>query len=104
MLKRKKPLKRTQWKRGLTGARLSQVSETRKRYAYKYKEARLAYMQAHPVCEACGIANSEQLHHKKGRGRNYINIDTFMAVCHTCHTYIHAHPAESYEKGWMIKR
>lgn len=43
-----------------------------------------------------------QVHHK--RGRRYNDLDLLLDVCLQCHAYLHAHPAESYERGWMIRR
>ena len=42
------------------------------------------------------------IHHKAGRGRFYLDVSTFMAVCRECHDYIHKWPKESREKGWLI--
>lgn len=54
-----------------------------------------------PVCEG----NVEQIHHRKGRDGELLTDPTYLlAVCFPCHTYIHAHPQESYDKGWMVRR
>ena len=42
------------------------------------------------------------IHHKAGRGRFYLDVDTWMGVCRECHDYIHKWPKESREKGWLI--
>jgi hypothetical protein len=47
----------------------------------------------------------EQIHHRKGRdGELLTNPEYLLPLCEPCHTYIHAHPAESYERGWMVRR
>lgn len=43
-------------------------------------------------------------HHRKGRGKLLCDVAFFLPVCETCHTFIHAHPALSYKRGWMVKR
>lgn len=74
----------------------------------KYREETVPYiLSSRPHCEKCSTARSGEVHHKKGRGTNnsLLNYEPFlMAVCSPCHRYIHAHPQESYENGWMIKR
>lgn len=46
------------------------------------------------------------LHHRKGRINNQpSNLITLCGSGSTgCHGYVHAHPWESYEQGWMIRR
>lgn len=29
--------------------------------------------------------------------------ENLLAVCAACHHYIHTHPAESYERGWLTR-
>lgn len=61
-------------------------------------------------CEAlaqCGphpIPRSTEIHHKKGRGKYLLDVSTWMAVSRTGHDWIHAHPKEAYEKGYMLPR
>jgi hypothetical protein len=44
-------------------------------------------------------------HHKKGRvGPDVDNVEHTLDCCHACHVYVHANPAESYERGWMERR
>lgn len=52
-------------------------------------------------------------HHRQGRTPITLDDDTEIDVddaehtldlCYPCHLYVHAHPAESYESGWMIRR
>jgi hypothetical protein len=43
-------------------------------------------------------------HHRLMRSHGGTNdLDNLMWVCDGCHTYIHNHPKESYEKGWLIR-
>lgn len=47
----------------------------------------------------------DQVHHRKGRdGELLTNPEYLLGVCEPCHSYIHSHPSESYERGWMIRR
>lgn len=75
----------------------------------RYNKAReIVFERSGGSCEArtpdCrGV--SDQVHHRKGRDGDLVDdIDYLLAACWACHNYIHRHPAESYERGWMIKR
>ena len=37
-------------------------------------------------------------------GRLLTDTEWLMWVCRECHDYAHAHPAVSYEKGWLVSR
>ena len=37
----------------------------------------------------------------KGGGNDLFNL---LWVCVTCHDWIHNHPEESYEVGWMVRK
>jgi 5-methylcytosine-specific restriction endonuclease McrA len=67
------------------------------------------------LCEAqvpwrC-LRYARTLHHKLPRSAGGPHtLDNLIAVCSFdgsrdgCHEYIHAHPAESYDRGWLIRR
>ena len=82
--------------------RLPKMSRKRQREAKAYSLLRAAYMKAHPLCQKCGRARSDELHHRGGRGKNYLNPDLFSAVCASCHRAIHAHPSEARAEGWLL--
>lgn len=43
------------------------------------------------------------MHHRKRRSQGGTNDPTnLIAVCVACHSYIHNHPAISYERGWLV--
>lgn len=42
-------------------------------------------------------------HHMAGRGPNLARVETFLAVCRTCHTWIHDHPNEARRLGYLIR-
>ena len=53
------------------------------------------------VCSRCGRAASD-VHHKAGReGLLLFDVRHWMAVCRPCHTWIHAHPKEAAQRGWL---
>lgn len=73
-----------------------------------YRIARDKYFIEHSICEAristncCSVP--VDLHHKKSRGKHLCDVSTFMSVCRPCHTWIHEHPTEALELGFIIKR
>jgi hypothetical protein len=75
----------------------------------RYNRAREIVMEAaQGMCEAATmrcVGPAGQVHHRKGRDGDLVdNVDYLIAVCYACHDYIHSHPHESYERGWMIRR
>jgi 5-methylcytosine-specific restriction endonuclease McrA len=100
MLKRKTPLRA---KSGFKnrGGKLKQVSDKRKHLNKEYASVRREYFEKHPRCEICENQASD-IHHKKKRGKNLSNIDSFMAVCRLCHNRIHDNPAWAKEMGYLI--
>lgn len=76
---------------------------------------RLAGYRCHaqtPMCLGMGIYEHWDLavHHIAGRGKKkgepgWEHRQENLLVCHhECHVYIHSHPTESYENGWMQRR
>jgi hypothetical protein len=109
MLKRKKPLKRTNL---LRKTKLRSVSKKMAQRKAEYMKVREQYLKAHPYCEwwlafygVLACPRSTQIHHKKGRvGALLTDPAYFMAVSNEGHRYIHDNPKESYERGWMLPR
>jgi len=69
-----------------------------------YTVARKEYLKAHPACELAGCtARSDQIHHINGRNQGKLtNQAGFMAVCRTCHDWIHfKSPSKAREKGYL---
>lgn len=53
------------------------------------------------VCAGIG----EEPHHLKGRDGGRLTDERWLRwTCRPCHDYAHAHPTESYERGWLVKR
>lgn len=91
----------------------------------EYSKLRAAFLAVNPYCqwwmESRGIRTIAELHerggdvsmntplatdihHKKGRGKYLNDTSTWMAVSREGHNWIHNHPKEAYEKGWMVAR
>jgi hypothetical protein len=120
-------MKRTPLKRR---TRLSPVSDKRRREGRIYSKLRAEYLSEHPFCEAtlrlmgccaaeaqsiaggsgyyynksgtlCRAPRATDIHHVHKRGRNYLNTDTWMAVCREMHQAIHNSPAWARENGLL---
>lgn len=90
-LRRKKELKRY--------AKIKPVSDKRRIQNAVYVRVKKAYLEAHPICEAClhleveNPSKSEDLHHVYGRISALLcDSRFFLAVCRHHHDWIHANP------------
>lgn len=70
-----------------------------------YSELRLKFLSVpgNDVCNAklpgCFFKEHLTIHHKKGRGKYYLDASTWVTLCFNCHRYIEDHPAEAMEMG-----
>lgn len=69
----------------------------------EYGKLRVEFLRLNPWCERCG-GRASQVHHKAGRQGFLLRVDTWCALCPECHSHVHAHPEESYKRGWLLKR
>lgn len=110
---RRTPLRRTGGPRRRRPMSLG-PSERRRRRDAGYPAARqAAHNRAEGACEARvpDICDSHapldrgHAHHLAGRGGpDPHRIDNLLWCCPSCHHWIHLHPAESYDRGWMRRR
>jgi len=57
-----------------------------------------------PACPS-GRHVAHQFHHRLMRSHGgQHDADNLLHVCSPAHDYIHLHPAESYEAGWLLHR
>lgn len=117
-MKRRKPLLRTSGLRRTS--KLNPMSQGRIIESRRYSSLRKKFLKEHPTCQACkrhdvvrqesptctvGFAfrrTATDIHHVKGRlGGNYLDVSTWMAVCRTCHDWIHQHPKEARAAGML---
>lgn len=69
---------------------------------------RLVRERSGGVCEVCGAQRATNYQHRKNRSQGgQWSASNGLDVCGSGttgdHGYIHAHPAESYERGWSVK-
>ena len=68
---------------------------------------RVEFLTKYPFCKAHLVGctgTSTDVHHKAGRGKKYLQQDTWLAVCRTCHDWIEKHPVKAKELGFSESR
>lgn len=82
---------------------LRKESIKRQQERQEYTEKRAAYLSTHTFCEFEGCHRlASEIHHKAKRGANYLNEDTFFAICRTHHRFLHDNPVEAREMGLLV--
>ncbi len=88
-------------------AKLNQKSKKQSKLDVLYTKLRANYLKNNPVCGAnlpeC-TSTATDVHHKAGRGRNYLVVDTWMPLCRSCHMWIETHPIEAREAGYSTTK
>lgn len=86
---------------------IAKTGEKLKEDLKEYKPIRDQFLKDNPFCEAglkgCGVKSSE-VHHKRGRGKNLSKVETFLAVCSSCHSLIENNPAFAKANGLSLSR
>lgn len=56
------------------------------------------------ICERCKSRRAAHAHHRKLRSQGGEDTpENLRHLCTDCHNHVHAHPAESYLAGWLIR-
>jgi hypothetical protein len=83
--------------------RIKQISDSMAKKLVVYREVRDKYMKEHETCEFENCySDANDLHHIRGRGAYLSDTNYFMAICRGHHTWVHEHPEESRELGYLI--
>jgi len=73
----------------------------------EYSKLRKEFLTKHAMCEAhltrCSIYATD-VHHASGRGKHYLDMTTWKALCRTCHSYIELHPIFAKQIGMSTNR
>lgn len=86
---------------------INKVSKKKSAENKVYSTLRKVFLESKPECQAklSGCTwQSTDVHHAKGRGKETLNIKTWISVCRSCHTLIEEKPAMAKEKGLSISR
>lgn len=68
--------------------------EAKRRYGYRWRKLRTAFISANPLCEMCKrqgrYTAATEVHHVKPLADGGTNdIDNLMALCRSCHARVH---------------
>jgi len=85
--------------------RIRSVSKHRAGRMVQYRKLAKEFLHAKIRCECDCLNEATQIHHKRGRSGELLN-DTkhWLAVCATCHRWIHDHPKAAMELGLLESR
>ena len=87
--------------------KVNAMSAKRKAESIEYSRLRKKFLAKYPACEAkldgCNKISTD-VHHKAGRGKNFLNVDTWLPVCRNCHDIIHKYPEFARMNGLMDRR
>jgi hypothetical protein len=105
-LRRRTPLRRKK--------RLNARSQKRSAIVDERRELVVRELARREFCEAgamiaggCnGLARSTDIHEPltRARGGSILDVENTMAVCRQCHIWIHDHPAQALELGFLKSR
>jgi hypothetical protein len=90
-----------------TDYKIPLVSSKRKKKDVEYLKLRERFLNENPVCQVSvtGCMNgASDVHHKyagSNRDAFYLIQSTWLAVCRSCHNFVHLNPKLSREMGWL---
>lgn len=86
---------------------MNKVSEELKEDLNLYSIMRKRFLAVFPKCKAslnrCQF-HASQVHHKKGRGKYLLVLETWLPVCPSCHHWIELHPKRAKELRFSLDR
>ncbi len=80
--------------------RIAPRSKKRIAEAAVYAKLRGEFLMLRCRCEVCNQPATE-VHHKLGRGKHYLEVETWAALCSRCHRWTHEHPNSARSMGLL---
>lgn len=86
---------------------IPRVSAKRAKKDAEYLKLRERYLTENPLCKVnvlgCMHYATDIHHTRAGKDRDvyYLIQSTWIPICRVCHSYVHEHPKESREMGWL---
>jgi hypothetical protein len=81
------------------------ISKERAAMLRKYYRLRRRYLEDHPWCEVFPELRATEIHHVRGRaGEMLLDVRYWMPVSRAGHRWIHEHPEEARERGWLADK
>lgn len=68
-----------------------------------YLKLRAKFLKDNPTCAVYAHLKSEDVHHKKKRGINFLKVETWLAVSREAHDKIERNPVWAYQQGYSEK-
>ncbi len=81
---------------------LNKMSPRRKKESKIYTKLRKQFLAENPVCQMkiqCEGGRATEVHHKKGRGKYYLDVSSWLATCFYCHQWENSHRNQAVELG-----
>jgi hypothetical protein len=91
----------------LRRTRIRRVSAKKRELDKQYYALRKQFLALHPLCEVSKQLGEQpprqatDIHHTQGRGKNYLAVETWMAVSRFWHNEIHHNPKWAREQGYL---
>lgn len=90
-------------KKPTTRKPLRSRSRKRQKLDQEYSTLRKDFLENRPYCEmnipGICLHHATDVHHKKGRGKYYLVVETWIPGCRPCHSWVEVHPKEAREMG-----
>lgn len=84
-------------------SRLRPVSLKRRRLMRERRRIVALLLETQPSCQICDMYASRHIHEVKSRARggSITDLPNLMAVCPSCHRFIHANPEWAESRGFL---
>lgn len=69
-----------------------------------YSKLRKTFLLDNSMCHVRSIdctLQATDVHHKLGRDKYYLDVDTWLPVCRNCHMFIHQNIIDALERGFI---
>jgi hypothetical protein len=71
----------------------------------EYGKIRTKFLRENKACEICKDSAATDIHHKRGRaGALLCDTIYWMALCRSCHSFIHQNMEQARMAGWLCKK
>ena len=84
--------------------KINKRSEKGKEDDKKYFQLRAKFLKQHLRCAVYPELKAVDVHHKRGRGKYYLDVSTWLPVSRKAHTEIEANPEWAIEMGYSELR
>ena len=103
-------MKRSPLKLSKVAIRRTPLKRRSRKTARLYREVRVPLVrmliEEHPTCQRCSMARSNDVHEliPRGRGGSILDLENLVAICRTCHDFVHGHPIQATNEGWLRRK